>query len=372
MSWSDAHRVSEELASEAHIALRQGDSHLAQALFLKAADAEEKALLQVSPTDKPRTFGITAVSAVALWYKGGELSKAEATAYRVLAHGDALEPFAVEQLRALLQTVWNARAQQAAGVKFVPGQVQVSVRGGEVVKGGAPLDLIVDKVQTIQSLFYRTTEWITKRPLRRKGPAPKEIQEICRPWLFQGVPASYQFVVAIERPKQIDAFDDKGLDPQLVASTFLSILENAVDDPAQGLSQIVPDPEYKAAFLKLTRNLTPTGKVFSQMEVKAAGDARRVVLIPGVRGTISETLRKEAPADTNLLEPIEVKGVLRAVHLDQDWIEVQDENNKHVKINDVGEALDDVIGPMMNRPVTVRAGKDKNNKLHFRDIEAEE
>lgn len=368
-TWNDSHRISEELASAAHIALHKGDSPQAEALFLRAAEAEEEALLQLNPSDKPRTFGITAVSAVALWYRAGVLARAEATAYRILAHTDVIEPFAANQLRTLLQMVWNLRAQQEAGVKFVPGQVQVSVRGGQVVTGGAPLDLIVEKVQTIQAMFYRTIEWLSKKPLRRHGPAPTEIQEICRPWLFQGVPASYQFVVAIERPKQIDMFNDKGFEPQLVASTFLSILESAAEDPVQALNEVVPDPEYKAAFLRLTRNLTPTtGKTFSQMEIKAAGDTRRVLLVPESRRMISKTLRDATPVAKEL-EPVTVRGILRAVHLDKDWLEVMQEDHKEVRVNEVGETLDDVIGPMVNRKVTVQVGRDSNGRLHFRDIE---
>ncbi len=370
MTWSDSHRISEELASAAHVALQRGDSPQAESLFLKAAEAEENALMQLSASDKPRTFGITAISAVALWYRGGDLERAETAAYRVLAHGGAVEAFAVSQLRTLLQTVWNVRAQREAGVKFVPGQVQVSVKGGEVVTGGAPLDLIVEKVQTIQSLFYRTTELLSGIPLRRHGPASSEIQETCRPWLFQGVPASYQFVVAIQRPRQKDMFDEKGLDPQLVASTFLSILENAAEDPVDGLAKVVPDPDYKAAFLKLTRNLAPTGKVFSQMEVKAAGDSRLVVLVPESRKVISKTLRDASPSAKEL-DPVVLKGILRAVHLNRDWLEVM-EDGKEIRIVDVGETLDDVIGPMVNRHVTVQAGRDKSGKLHFRDIELDD
>jgi hypothetical protein len=41
---------------------------------------------------------------------------------------------------------------------LLPGQVFFSVKGGDVVTGGAPLDLIVEKVQTIQPIFYRTIE----------------------------------------------------------------------------------------------------------------------------------------------------------------------------------------------------------------------
>jgi hypothetical protein len=369
MSWSESHKVSEELASAAHIALRGGDSAAAQALFIKAAGAEEEALQQVDPIGKPRTFGITAVSAVALWYKGGELIRAEAVAHRVLTHN--IEAFAVTQLRSLLQTIWNVQAQEAAGIRFVPGQVQISVRGGEVVSGGAPLDLIVDKVQTIQSIFYRTTEWLLKMPLRKRGPATKEIQDSCRPWLFQGVPASYQFVVAIQRPPQEDWISPDTADPQLVADTFLSILRSAVDDPGEGLSKLVPDREYKNAFLKLTRNLAPTGKVFGQMEIQAAGDASPVVLLPESRKVIGHTLKTEAPPSSDQMEHVQLKGILRALHLDQDWIEVTVDGIS-VRVNNVGEATDDVIGPMVNHTVTVHALKDKKGRFHFRDIERDE
>lgn len=371
MSWVEAHKRSEELASTAHEAMRRGDRAVAESLFRQAANAEEQALLQLNAVEKPRTFGVTAVSAVALWYKAGDLSAAEAIAYQVLAHTH-LQQFAVSQLRTLLQSVWNVRAQQAAGVRFVPGQVQVSVRGGEVVAGGAPLDLIVEKVQTIQALFYRTAEWLKQMPLRRHGPAPKEIQDSCRPWLFQGVPASYQFVVVIETPRQADWISPAVTDPQLVANTFLSILRNAADSPGEGLSRLVPDKEYKAAFLKLTRSLSPTGKVFGQMEICAAGDPNAVVLEPESRKAIAQTLRAEAPQPSPTgMTPTQLTGVLRAVHLDQDWIEVT-VDGRGVRIDNVGEALDDVIGPMVNHPVVVQALRDNKGKFHFRDIERDE
>jgi hypothetical protein len=372
MSWSDPHRVSENLASAAHDALRRGDNGAAQSLFAQAAKAEEEALLQLDPTAKPRTFSIMAVSAAALWYKGHELERAESITHRILCHSN-LEAFAASQLRTLLQAIWNVRAQEAAGIRFIPGQVQVSVRGGEVVTGGAPLDLIVEKVQTIQSMFYRTTEFLKQMPLRRHGPASKEIQETCRPWLFQGVPASYQFVVAIQRPPQTDwVTPDDFTSPELVASTFLSILKNAVDDPKEGLSRVVPDREYRSAFLRLTRSLTPTGKMFSQMEVRAAGDFAPVVLVPESRKLIAQTLKAEAPPTSVDMTPAIVKGVLRAVHLNKDWLEVTLEDGTDVRVLNVGEALDDVIGPMVNHPVTVQALKDQKGKLHFRDIEREE
>lgn len=120
-------------------------------LFQRAAEAEQKALDAIEQ-NKPRTIGITATSAVALSYKAGKLETAAQLAHRAFAI-KTLPPFALRDLRELLQTIWNEQAQREARRSFVPGQVLASVKGGEVVSGGAPLDVILDKVQLIQSLF---------------------------------------------------------------------------------------------------------------------------------------------------------------------------------------------------------------------------
>ncbi len=68
---------------------------------------------------------------------------------------------------------------------------------------------------------------------------------------------------------------------------------------------------------------------------------------------------------------VTLRGVLRAVHLDQDWLEVTI-GDQHVRVTDVGEVVDDVIGPMMNRPVAVHATRDFKGRHRFRDIESGE
>lgn len=78
-------------------------------------------------------------------------------AYAVLADPE-MPDFARVDLRNLLQAIWTVSSKKAANVSFLPGQVFVSVKGGDVVTGGAPLNLIVEKVQTIQAMFYRTIE----------------------------------------------------------------------------------------------------------------------------------------------------------------------------------------------------------------------
>jgi hypothetical protein len=76
MSWTEFHRQSEMLAAEAHEALLEGRHDRALSLFAEAAAAEQRALFELDRA-KPRTLGITAIGAVALWYKANDFVRVE-------------------------------------------------------------------------------------------------------------------------------------------------------------------------------------------------------------------------------------------------------------------------------------------------------
>ena len=291
MTWADFHKASEAAAVEAEQALREGNSVQAALLYAKAAEHEQLALAAVDAT-KARTRGITAVSAVSLWYKAASYERAEQLAYLILAE-HSIPEFARMDLRNLVQAIWTESSKKAANVSFLPGQVFVSVKGGEVITGGAPLDLIVEKVQTIQAMFYRTMEFIRDMPLRPRGGPIREIQESCRPWLFQAAPGSYQFSVAIQEPKQLDFFRED-VRPDLVARQFLEILKATSSEDQQQLETLVPKAEYRNVFLKLSRNLAPTGKTFDSIEFRTATGDAPIALTPEARTAINQTLKKES------------------------------------------------------------------------------
>ena len=306
------------MAEAAHDAFRRGDIEQGKLLFRQAADLEAQALAALDPT-KVRTLGITAVSTAALWYKAGEFQEAARAAHSASVI-PSLPSFAMEELRSLLQAVWNEDARRDAGVSFVPGQVLVSVKGGDIVTGGAPLDLILEKVQTVQSLFYRTAEFLKAAPLRKKGPPSKDLQERCRPWLFQSVPGSYQFAVAIQKPLQTDMFPTVDPEPEVLTSTFLSILKAASEDPDEGLKKIVDKEDYRQTFLKMTRNLAPTGKTFDRMEISGVGDREPVVLHPGSRKIISDSLR--GPVTNPASQQKAMQYYSRVFYVLSIWIEI--------------------------------------------------
>lgn len=367
MTWAKWHKQSEKLASEASLAMRAGKAERAIALYAQSAEAEERAFREADPS-KVRTLGITAISAVSLWFKASEYDHAEQLVFSMLGNGK-LPQFAVADLRLLLQTLWMESSKRKAGVSFLPGQVVVSIKGGEVIMGGAPLDLIVDKVQTVQALFFRTIEFVKGMPHRVRGGPNRDIQMACRPWLFQTAPGSYQFSVAIQEPVQKDFFEDS-IKPDQIAWHFLEILKATVEVESQALETVVPDPHYRSTFLRLSRNLAPTGRTFTQMEIKAAGESSGVVLVPDNRSSINKTIRGQAkPPEAE--QETSITGTLRAVHLDKDWLDVTVEG-KSIHIEGLQDTIDDVIGPMVNRQVIVRAAQTAKNKLRFLDIELDE
>ncbi len=108
MDWLSHHKISERLAAQAHVALQEGREAQARDLFRRAAAAEEWALRRLDPA-KAHTFGITAVSAVALWYKSKALKRAMRLAGRCLAR-PGLMPAARQQLEQLCAAMPRAAA----------------------------------------------------------------------------------------------------------------------------------------------------------------------------------------------------------------------------------------------------------------------
>lgn len=370
MSWTELHQRSESLAAQAEMAVRANARDRAEQLYVEAAELESQALTSVLPS-KTRTLGITAVSAVALWFKARKFAEAQKLAHQVLA-AQNLPRHAVQQLQGLLQAIWSEEVRQTAGFKFSQGELLVSVSGGQTVTGGAPLDFVVSKVEGIQALFFRTVELLQKRPHRKRGPAPSEVQSICRPWLFQAPAGSYQFAIAIEDVAQRTLFGPELPSTEEIKETFISLLRATTEDPDRGLAEKVPDPEYRETLLKLTRALAPTGRDFSMLTIRqSSADVDPISLHAGSRKVINEVIRRHftKPSTPDEVDG-ELRGILRAVDLNHDWLEVTTEEQSAVKVHGVGDTVDDVIGPLVNRPVIVRIATRQNGQHLFRDIEA--
>jgi len=384
MSWLAHHTRSEEYANQAQEFYRQQEMSLAVDLYCLAADEELKALESLDQS-KIRTIGITSVSAVSLYYKAKAFAKAKRLAYKCLSQ-EFLPPFAVEEIENLLQDIRIAEEQSKSDIQFTEGQVLVSVSGGEVLYGAAPLDLILDKVEKIRNIFYRTTEFLLDMELRKRGSPNPTVKSYCDPWLIQAPAGSYQFAVRIRKPTDqltIPNFPDAGLRAEQITKTFLEIVRASTQDNEKNLAEIVPQKDYQETFLKLTRELAPplTGKSFEQMRIKSADDleAHPVTLDIETRKVIKDVLTlkqlESSPKAIADYRNIQLRGILRGLQLDNDWIEVS-VNGENKKIYDAKEEIDDVIGAMVNRKVVLdvveKSDKQSEKTYYLRDIQLEE
>lgn len=358
MSWRDAHSRSEQLAARAELEMARGFVTDARKLYFEAAVAEEEAL-RFLDASKPQTFGITAVSAGSLYSKANEYQRSEAVAFSALA-SSYLPEFAQIQLRTLLQEIWNQRERAQAGLEFLDEQVLVAVSGGKIVRGGAPLDLVVEKAQVVQSLFYRSVELILQRPFRKRGAPPADIRETCTPWLFQATPGSYQFSVAVQTSEQRTFFDDEKSEPREIVAKFFSILKAIETDPEADLPEIVQNDEYASVFLKLARELTPSGDTYTALSITRANNDC-VTLTSANRIQINHLVAKQRFETEGGDEIVEFKGTLRAVNLNDDWLKIMS-NDREIIVRGAGDTIDDVIGPLVNKSVVVKAARTRGSK----------
>lgn len=391
MSWLVHHTRSEGYASQAEELHRQQDPDRAAELYRLSAEAEVEALNNLDAS-KARTIGITAISATSLFFKAREFSQAKRVAHKWLAT-ELLPPFAIEALEDLLQVIRFEESRAKSDIQFIEGEVLVSVRGGEVLYGAAPLDLVLRKVDQIRNIFYRTTELLLDIPLRTGRRLPtQEVKNQCDPWLFQAAPGSYQFEVRVRKAKDYKQLSFPGIsdsDVELrveqITRKFLEVIRAAArgSEGERELTEAVPNEEYRGAFLKLTRELAPplTGKSFNEVEIKSSSDieSRPVILVPNTREVIKSALKKSEPEIPELPEyrVTKLRGTLRGLQLDDDWIEIRidDENQKVQKVYGAKEEIDDVVGPMVNRRVVAEVIErfDRvEKKYSLRDLQLEE
>lgn len=363
MTWLDEHRKSEIFASQAEVAVHQGEACRARTLYAEAAAAEENALTQVE-SGKQRTYGITAVSAASLRFKSGQYDGALALAYRCLAV-EWLPPFAWRQLDELV----GMTKTEISRAKWENTGVIVSLKEGDQLLDAAPVELLSSKFKHLESFLYRTAEVLHDIPYRTGGKPSQEIRDVYQPWLFQVTSSGCQFGIAVGEPSSNGDMVVEQEPRARVLNRFYDIMRACAESPVAGLRGEISDPRYRGAFLRLARDLAPSRDGYDSLDIKFPRRAYPVVFARNSRDVIAGALRGvavRALPQAEEPEEVDVNGVLRGVDLERGWIEVLD-GSQRVRIKGIGSDVDGMIGPMVNGHVAVqvvRIGGD----LQFRGI----
>ena len=291
MTWRAHHRESERIASEADEMKRQGNEARARTLYARAAAEERNAIADLEPT-KHRTFGITAVAIASLYFQGGLYDDAERAACDFIA-SERISDYGRHELRMLLTSIYALQEYEPVYAEESPGQINISLRGGAVERGGAPAQLISRTIKTFESFLYRTVEHLEDLPFR-KGPRPqREIQAKYHPWIKQLAPASFRFAVGLHAPQQQSLMNSDDLVyPEAVSSALLAIVGTATEEATDQLAEIVPSERYRLKFLQLTRDLAPTrSSAFDRLSLRGAYERQPMTLSTDTRRTVNRNIR---------------------------------------------------------------------------------
>jgi len=356
-----AHKRAEELAGRADLLARAGNHVAARELYRAAADAEQEAVLQFTATDKPRTFSILAVSHASLLFKAKALELASQAPCRYLGESD-LSARGRTQLKELLQVIWDEQLVEEEGLQYSGEELWFSLRGGEIGSGTAPVDTAIHFISTANHLVWRAVEWTARFPLRLAGLPDDAVRRAMQARATQPVVGSYRFSVRLLK-QQLELFPDSSpasrINPSEIATFVVEFLKAVSRGNVDAVESVVPEPGYRRALLQLTRNLLPSeSKQVGEVEVSrlSEGRAESAVLLEGAREQVSAALRVVNPAlqENAKEERGEIVGILRALHLDDNWLLVKPDNEDEAQRCLTREdVLDDVVGPMVNKRVRI-------------------
>jgi hypothetical protein len=230
--------------------------------------------------------------------------------------------------------------------------------------------LVLEKANGFRNLLYRFAEWVGEYPLRLRGSPPKELADLLHARVAEPAFGSYRFVVRFASPQQEDLFDARPINPSAITETLFRFVNIVNERNGDALAELVPDAAYRAALLQLTRNVAPGGKRVREIGIYRHGpDHENAVYLTratlkGIQEVMPQKHAEKAAWST-------VRGTLRALHLDQNWLEISLPDGSTKKCRTVPDMLDDVVGPMVNHEVVVR-GPEKRVAGGVRRVVVEE
>jgi hypothetical protein len=125
------------------------------------------------------------------------------------------------------------------------------------------------------------------------------------------------------------------------------------------MRKIVPQNDYREAFIRLTKNVVPDGKQVGEIEIRRSDDFKEkaVTLYPGHKHNLRKMLREvrletrpETAGESGA--PTRYLGTLRAVDLDKNRLRL-DMEGKSMNFKKCPDILDDMVGPLLNKHVEI-------------------
>jgi len=368
------YRESQDMIARAELALRGGEIQEARGLFRAAAELQKR-LVERLPPERVRTRSVFGLSAASLLFKADALDEAETLAYSLLADMP-LEPRSREGLRDLLQRVWNEQQAREDGLVGLGEALSTTLHGGRIRYGVAPSDIVDTAYKTVASYIRRMGAWCNREPFARKpAPAVRDIGEAYQAFRSEPAPASYRielYLTQVQPSLDLGGRYGRPATPAQIVGSCIEFARLVGNHDREAVGAFVPDERYRGTLLRLVRQLVPDGHDVAEVEIRRRAEPKEfaVRLRPLHREPVNSLVKALGARQVGEASegPVTLTGVLRAVDLDAGELRVHGDDCKtDVEISD---ELHDIIGPMLNKRVTVRAFRRRRRKtLLAQDID---
>ena len=369
MDWLDHHRESERLSFRAGDARRSNDLAAMSRLLRQSAAAEEKALHSLT-TQQPKTWGITAVSVASLYLQSGDLSTAEHRALQFLLSERASDSTRI-RLREVLGLIWAEQRRIEHPSNGYREAIVVELDGDEPSSFGIPLNVMISSAQHLKTSIYRTAESRKALPYEQSAQRRAKRSSACDLKVIGIDEYGEHYSVLIQEPGIWQSTLDELTAPQPVplVENFFDIAIAAIESPATGLPDLIPDPAYREGILKSFHALAPGGHPIEFMSVCSSDESRHVDLDPDTkRGLLvaRRQLRERELADK--LTTVTIHGVLIGLDLPNGSIKVRSDGGDQHDLRVGKTVVLRYLEQLEDRQVEIHVAQDKRGQLLFRGL----
>lgn len=347
--------LASRLATEADRCVLEGQREKASELYARAAELTREAL-ERAPKDAFKSRALFMVNIPMLLFKAQRYAEAEQAAREYMAAQPTPSAGVLSRLREVAFNSWQAlsvmQAEELESVRSI-ASCELSLEGGAVRWGLAPLDEVIKREASLRELFHRSAEYLEGLPYRARGAPPPQIQRAAQLYASAGGPGSYRVrVKVLSAPEQLELESPtkhlRGYGEPLVHQA-LQIVREVIDDEYAGNTEV--DPHYRISFMRIVRDLAPDGQVVRSAEL-AGGESTWIrtrmtaEARPIITRAISEIIRSEGL--------VQVTGTLVGMWLETEYlsVEIKQDQGKTVTLRaPKNEGYEERVGALWTRKV---------------------
>ena len=371
-SVSRLHKKAMEFAGHAFLARRDKDYQQFVEFSRLAYEKEAEAARIAAGEDVEPTRSVLHRSAATLAFHCGEYREAERLISTALA-GNPPDEIA-DELRELMEKVNFERNLKSANIQLDENEIQLSLQGGRIGFGLAPVQAIAARIADIERLVQRIIGY--KNGHKYSDILPANIRAHYSLYLSADfIPGSFNVVLKLEGRQRLlpefDQFDE-------ILDTLLENIKLLDQGKYETLQQNISDPAYFRNFVGLARKIAPDGSDVSLVGLRAMIDGqRRHVSFERNKRDLDDVPMPKADEAANELqladETLNVAGILKyADALETNQVKLLDEDGKKWTITVPEGLMRDVVRPYFDETVHVagRRIKGKRRSLYLDSIDS--